>query len=190
MSARDNLRIGGGDVDRAYRIEASDDLRSWQTVQPVAQLVDLAREGERLVQRRVPVDAQARYLRLMPTHGQGEIRLRSVQAELASMAERPPLQWQSLSGTPLGGQGERAYLFTLDGRYPVESADIGYPGNDTGQWTLYSREDPEAPWTARAGPWVAFAIGDGDRLGHVELVVHRSISRPPIRWLRCIESSR
>ncbi|WP_202844122.1 DUF3999 domain-containing protein [Luteimonas saliphila] len=155
-------QAGDGDLDRAYRVEASEDLRSWRLVQSVAQLVALSRDGERLVQRRVPVGAQARYLRLTPADGQGMARLVDVQAELAPVAKRPPLQWHSLSGTPLDDRGVRAHLFTLDGRYPVDTVDIEYPGNDTGQWTLYSRDDAEAPWTLRAGPWVAYAIGGGD----------------------------
>src|SRR5690606_22834472 len=34
-------------IDRAYRIEASDDLREWRPVQARAQLIDLSRDGER-----------------------------------------------------------------------------------------------------------------------------------------------
>lgn len=153
---------GQDGIDRAYRVEASEDLRSWHPVQTQAQLVDLARDGERLLQRRVPVGADARYLRLLPARGQGSPRLQSVQAELASPDRRAPLQWRELDGTPLQEPGVTARLFELDGRFPVEAADLRYAGNGTGQWRLYSREHADAPWMLRAGPWVAYAIGSGE----------------------------
>lgn len=153
---------GAGSVDRGYRVEASDDLRAWRVVQPVAQLVDLSRDGERLVQRRVPVGTQARYLRLLPAGGTGGVQLAAVQAELAPVVKRQPLQWQLLSGEEIEEQGARFHAFTLDGRYPVEAADVQFDGNGTGQWTLYSREGAGSPWTLRAGPWIAYAIGIGD----------------------------
>lgn len=153
---------GEDGIDRAYRVEASDDLRAWRPVQAQAQLVDLARAGERLLQRRVPVGADARYLRLLPGQGQGSPRLQSVQAELASPDRRAPLQWRELEGTPLQEPAATARLFELDGRFPVEVADLQYAGNGTGQWRLYSREHADASWTLRAGPWVAYAIGSGE----------------------------
>lgn len=153
---------GQDGIDRAYRIEASDDLHRWRPVQAQAQLVDLSRGGERLLQRRVPVAAGARYLRLLPAQGQGSPHLQSVQAELAPPDRRAPLQWSELVGTPSRESGAAALVFELDGRYPVEAADLQYPGNGTAQWRLYSREHADAPWTLRAGPWVAYAIGSGD----------------------------
>src|SRR5690606_3798582 len=88
-------------IDRAYRVEASDDLRQWRPVQSAAQLVDLSRDGERLLQQRVPVAASARYLRLLPAQGQGSPRLQSVRAELAPPDRRAPLQWRELAGSPV-----------------------------------------------------------------------------------------
>ncbi|MGY1408546.1 DUF3999 domain-containing protein [Luteimonas sp. A611] len=148
-------------IDRAYRIEASDDLREWRPVQSQAQLIDLSRGGERLVQRRVPVAARARYLRLLPAQGHGTPRLQAVHAELAAPDRRAPLQWRELAGTPVQERGVQARVFDLDARYPVEAADLQYDGNGTGQWRLYSREHADASWVLRAGPWVAYAIGNG-----------------------------
>lgn len=153
---------GEESIDRAYRIEASDDLRDWRPVQSQAQLIDLSRAGERLLQRRVPVAVRARYLRLLPAQGQGSPQLQAVHAELAAPDRRAPLQWRELAGTPLQERGAQARVFDLDARYPVEAADLQYDGNGTGQWRLYSREHADAPWVLRAGPWVAYAIGSGD----------------------------
>lgn len=151
-----------GGIDRAYRIEASDDLRDWRPVQSLAQLIDLSRDGERLVQRRVPVSARARYLRLLPAQGQGSPQLLAVQAELSAPDRRAPLQWRELTGTPVEERGARARVFDLDARYPVEVADLQYDGNGTGQWRLYSREHADAAWVLRVGPWVAYTIGRGE----------------------------
>src|SRR5690606_17966680 len=156
------LAAGAAGTDRAYRIEASDDLREWRPVQARAQLIDLSRDGERLLQRRVPVAVSARYLRLLPAQGQGSPQLQAVHAELAAPDRRAPLQWRELAGTPLQERGAQARVFDLDARYPVEAADLQYDGNGTGQWRLYSREHADAPWVLRAGPWVAYAIGSGD----------------------------
>ncbi|MGJ4729282.1 DUF3999 domain-containing protein [Luteimonas sp. SDU101] len=151
-----------GGIDRAYRIEASDDLRDWRALQSPAQLIDLSRDGERLQRRRVPVASSARYLRLLPGQGQGSPRLQAIQAELSAPDQRAPLQWRELAGTPVDERGVRALIFSLDGRYPVEAADLQYDGGGTAQWRLYSREHAEAPWVLRAGPWVAYTIGSGE----------------------------
>ncbi len=149
-------------IDRSYRVEASDDLRDWRQVHPQGRLVDLSRAGDRLLQQRVPVGLAARYLRLLPGPGQGSPRLRAVRAELAPPERRAPLQWRELVGRQVQERGVTVQLFELDGRYPVEVADLQYAGNGTGQWRLYSREHGDAPWTLRAGPWVAYAIGSGE----------------------------
>ncbi|MCA0393327.1 MAG: DUF3999 domain-containing protein [Proteobacteria bacterium] len=152
-----------GSIDRRYRIEGSDDLRDWRLLQSQAPLLDLARDGERLQQRRLPVDAQAKYLRLTPAGGTGALRLTGVEAELRRAATAPDPLWQSLAGRAVEERGVVHYEFDLDGRFPVESADVQLAGNSTGEWTLYSRDDAEAPWQRRAGPWISYRIGADER---------------------------
>lgn len=152
----------GADFDRGYRIEASDDLRDWRRLPVPAKLVDLSRDGERLQLKRVPVQAQAKYLRLLPGTGAGTVPLRAVQAELASAATAPAPQWRTLDARVVEERGGTHYEFTLDGRFPIESADVQVDGNSTAEWTLYSREDADAPWRLRAGPWISYRIGSGD----------------------------
>jgi len=153
----------GGDIDRRYRIEGSDDLRDWRLLQSQAPLLDLARGGERLLQRRVPVDAQAKYLRMTPEGGTGTPRLVGIEAELRQAAPVPELHWQSLAGRAAEERGVVHYEYELDGRFPIESADVQLAGNSTGEWTLYSRDDPALPWIRRAGPWVSYRIGADER---------------------------
>src|SRR5690606_20781312 len=53
-------------LQAGYRVEGSDDLRSWRTLNGSTTLLDLERGGERLRQGRIVLDGQARYLRLLP----------------------------------------------------------------------------------------------------------------------------
>ena len=153
----------GDNIDRRYRIEGSDDLRDWRLLQAQVPLVDLARDGERLRQPRLPVEAQAKYLRLTPAGGSGTLRLTGVQAELRHAVAMPDLHWQSLAGRAVEERGVVHYAFDLDGRFPIESVEVQLAGNNTGEWTLYSREDGAAPWIHRVGPWVSFRIGSDQR---------------------------
>ena len=145
--------------DVRYRIEGSDDLRDWRTLQSGVPLVDLARDGQRLQQRTLPVGAHAKYLRLVPAGGSGHPVLTEVRADVAGVATAPAWQWQSLSGTATDA-GNLEFEFVLDGRFPVEVAEVSLPGNSAAQWTLYSRDDEASPWRQRAGPWVSYRIGD------------------------------
>src|SRR5690606_41394770 len=79
-------------LQAGYRVEGSDDLRTWRTLNGNTTLLDLERSGERLRQGRIVLDGQARYLRLQPLRaGPGPV-LTGVAAELAP----PPAQvpWQ------------------------------------------------------------------------------------------------
>jgi hypothetical protein len=152
-------------LDTAYRVEGSDDLRQWRTLQPSAPLLDLQRDGQHLRQRRIPLEGSARYLRLLPTGASPAPVLTGVQAELQPQASALPWTWETLRGSRQDDRATAWIVFELDGRFPVERADVVLPGNNAGQWTLQSRDDAHAPWQTRAGPWVAYSVGqaDGDR---------------------------
>ncbi|TDK27231.1 DUF3999 domain-containing protein [Luteimonas aestuarii] len=147
-------------LDVAYRVEGSNDLRDWRMLQPRAPLVDLVRDGERLQQRRIPLQGSARYLRLLPSDGSGTLQLSSVQAELAPAVADVAWQWQALDGAAIDDRGTTHYEYTLDGRFPIERVDLQLPGNSAGEWTLYSRDEATTPWVRRTGPWVSFRIGE------------------------------
>lgn len=151
-------------LDVSYRVDGSDDLRVWRVLQAQSPLVDLARDGDRLQQRRIPVDGQARYLRLSPAGGSGGLQLSAVHAELAPVAMDTAWYWQDIEGRAVEDRGTTHYVFELDGRFPVARADLVLPGNQAGEWTLHSRDDASQPWVRRAGPWVFFRVG-GDGSG-------------------------
>ncbi|MGE8260339.1 MAG: DUF3999 domain-containing protein [Stenotrophomonas sp.] len=148
----------GQPLQAQVQVDASDDLQHWRAVSRDVPLVDLQRAGKRLLQRRLQVDGNARYLRVLP---QGEARLptlRSVLAELPPAPATVPWEWLSLQPTA-AGKGE--YTFELDGRFPVSKADVASTDNSLVQWTLYSRDDANAEWQRRSAPWIAYQVQQG-----------------------------
>ena len=145
-------------LDVAYRVEGSDDLRDWRTLQPRVQLLDLTRDGKRLQQRRIPLDGQAKYLRLTPVQADAVLPLGGVSAELEGAATSVGWQWEDLRGKTVVEQGRTSYEFILDGRFPIARADVIVDGNAAGEWTLESRDTDGGVWQWRAGPWVAFQM--------------------------------
>lgn len=147
-------------LQAGYRVEGSDDLRSWRTLNGSTTLLDLERGGERLRQGRIALDGQARYLRLLPLRaGPGPV-LAGVSAELAPAVAQAQWEWLELQGERRSIGGREGFEFLLPGRFPVERADVRLPGNSAVEWTLHSREaDDEGSWTWRAGPWVSYQLG-------------------------------
>lgn len=149
-------------LDVAYQVEGSDNLRDWRILQPRVQLLDLTRDGQRLQQRRIPLDGRAKYLRLSSLQAGALLPLAGVSAELAAPAAAETWQWEALRGREVVENGRTYYQFTLDGRFPIARADVALDANAAGEWTLESRNADDAQWERRAGPWVAFQVGAGD----------------------------
>ena len=152
-------RVPGQPLQAGYRVEGSDDLRSWHILNGSTTLLDLERGGERLVQNRIALDGQARYLRLQPLRAGPVPVLVTVSAELPPLPLQPSWRWLELQGQPRSEGGRAGFEFRLPGRFPVERADVVLPGNSAVQWTLLSREEDSATWTWRAGPWMAYQVG-------------------------------
>lgn len=149
-------------VDSAYRVERSDDLRTWTLLEARAPVLDLQRDGARLRHARLPLAGAARYLRLTPLAAQGAPDVTGVVAIPAPLARQGTWTWIELDGRAHVEQGRTVFDYTMPGRYPVRRIDIDAGPNSTGRWTLHSRDDAEDAWRSRAGPWVAFRIrGDG-----------------------------
>lgn len=166
----------GAALDAAYSVEASDDLDHWRSVASSGRLLDLQRDGQRLQQRRIAFDAvgeQARYLRLTPQDPQRAAQIVAVEAELATTAAAAPLLWRELKGARVElKDGSVAFEYRLDGRFPIQQADVALPGNHALEWRLESRDSEDQGWRAQAGPWMAFAVagsGAGDRSAAREL---------------------
>lgn len=159
-------------LDLGYRVEASDDLEHWQPLATRGRMVDLQREDRRLLHRRIelygllPHYQKARYLRLTPDRHDQAITITGVVAELAAARAAPAPTWLELAGRRNPGTGDAVFEFELDGRFPVQQVDVALAGNHAVEWRLESRDDEDAPWRLRAGPWVAYqvdAAGVGSR---------------------------
>lgn len=160
------LRFAWSDADafdRGYRVEASDDLRQWRELEPDGRLVQLRNDARRVSENRIALPAvQARYLRLSPLSPQAAaLQLVSVEAELGGASEAPALQWEAVQGQRVPAGRDTAFEYTLDGRFPIQSADVVLPGNSTRGWMLESRDDAESPWRPAAAPWVAYRLDGG-----------------------------
>ncbi|KAF1014582.1 MAG: hypothetical protein GAK31_02069 [Stenotrophomonas maltophilia] len=147
---------GAQPLQAQVQVDASDDLQQRHPLLGSAPLVDLQQGGKRLLQRRLPVEAGARYLRILPPGSAALPALQGMQVELPPTRAALPWQWLSLAATP-AGKGN--YTFTAEGRFPVGQANVETADNSLVQWTLYSRDDEDAPWQQRAGPWIAYQLG-------------------------------
>jgi len=151
-------------LDLGYRVEASDDLEHWQPQVVSGRMIDLQRDGRRLLQRRIelpdrlPDDRQARYLRLTPERSDQPVAIDGVSVELAAARAAPAPSWLELAGRRSGSGAATAFEFELDGRFPVQQVDVALAGNHALEWRLESRDDADAPWQLRAGPWMAYRV--------------------------------
>jgi len=148
-------------VNLSYRLEASSDLRGWQTLDDRVPLIDLSNAGHRLRQDSIEVNGAFRYLRLVPLQTTAAPRLVSVRARLASVVEQA-WQWRELDGTRARTtDGKDVFEFELRGRFPIERADLILPENDSNEWTLESRDHAEAAWLPVAASWVGYRVDAG-----------------------------
>ncbi|MEN5061408.1 DUF3999 family protein [Luteimonas sp. TWI1416] len=148
--------------EQAYRIEMSDDLRQWRSVHDEARVLDLRRDAQRLIERRIalPTPIHARYLRLTPLRAAAApLRLQAVEAELAPVQAPVAWHWQVPAPQPAGERG--AIVYRSDGRFPVERIEIALAGNGTGRWTLERRDADDAPWRVVAADHVVYQAGSG-----------------------------
>lgn len=149
-------------VQAELRVEGSDDLREWYLVEPHARVLDLGNGSKRLLQRRVALDSNARYLRVAVLSGSLPGGLKGVRAELGSPAHPGELHWLVLDGHPQ----DRGFVYELPGRFPVSQVDVVAADNQATRWIVQSRQDADAPWVQRAGPWLAYQLGTGQAAQH------------------------
>lgn len=156
-------------LDLGYTVEASDDLEHWQPLASRGRLIDLQRDGRRLLHRRIqlfgllPHYQRARYLRLTPDRADSPLQVTRIDAELAAAGTAAAPQWLELQGRRSSREGDATFEFTLDGRFPVAQVDVALPGNHAVEWRLESRDSADADWRLRAAPWVAYRVDAGAR---------------------------
>lgn len=147
---------GDTPVQAQVRVEGSDDLRDWRVLASNATVMALDNQAQRLQQRRIALDDGARYLRLVIASGELPA-LHVVEAELDGIAMSTPPQWLDLPGTAK----DAALVYALPGRFPIGQLDVGGNHAEAVEWIVASRDTDDAPWLQRAGPWLAYRLGQG-----------------------------
>ena len=154
-------------LDAGYRLEGSDDLRNWRTLDPQVRLVQLRNQGQELRSNRIALDTPPRYLRLLPLQASPAIALRAVQGEWHAAADSNNWQWQPApvaAGTPAKG----GFDYHSDGHFPVQRVDVVMPANTSVRWSVLSRDadtgtsaQPSMAWAQRAYGWSTWQLQDG-----------------------------
>ncbi len=152
---------GQAPFELRFLVMASDELKTWHEAQDDARLIDLENNGQRLAEHRIVLSSpvQARYLRLVPRQqDQRPLRLAAVHVETVAQAGAMDWQWLELAPRRVDENGAEAFVYRLDGRFPVEVADIAMPGNSTNHWVLKSRDAEDATWEFAAEPWMSYRV--------------------------------
>jgi hypothetical protein len=129
------------------KIEASDDLGTWQTLVDSAPIANLHAGASKLIERRVETrHMRSKFWRLSWVGERAPFEITSVVAELAGNREeigRPSL---SVEGVPVAGRpGELE--FDLGARMPVDRVNLELPElNSVVEVQLLSRDTPKASW--------------------------------------------
>ncbi len=155
---------GQAPFDRPYRVTASDDLKSWRTVQEEGHLVELENNGARIFENRIELGGvKAKYLRLEPLRkDQRALVVTKVTAEFAPAQVVQEWQWEEISGKRIVDKdGAVSFEYQVEGRFPFERADVALPGNSSNEWILKSRDSEESEWRFAAAPWMAFQLEGG-----------------------------
>ena len=146
--------------EHTYQVAASDDLKTWRTVQGNGRLIQLANAGRRISENRIEMDSvQAKYLRVLPVgNDRRGLQLTRVLAELPERVTAPEWQWEELSAQRVQEAGVEYYEFEVQGRFPFQVTDVSLPGNSANEWMLKSRDDPKAEWQFAAAPWLTYQV--------------------------------
>lgn len=149
-------------IEARFRVEGSDDLANWRLLATDAPVLQLTRDGRALSQSRIPLDSAARYLRLTQTSGDVAVPVTTILAEATPAAKA--LSPESIDVSPSVVAADRRWFeFVVDGLEPFDQVDVVLPGNSAVTWRLEGRDNAEAPWQLRAGPWAQYRIGDAER---------------------------
>jgi len=130
-------------------VEASDDLQSWRGVDDSATLAQLRQNGQALVRSRIEfAPVQAKYLRLRLLDGRVGIPLRGVRLLLREPGPATAVQPRSRIAADFLRQENRAYIYRLPARVPVDRVNIALgDDNAIASFSVSAREAGERNWT-------------------------------------------
>jgi hypothetical protein len=151
---------GGGNVDVRLRIEASDDLATWQTVVASAPVVRLVVAGRTLARERLPfTPRRARYFRVSSADGAPMPALSAISAETGAPPVEPRIDWRELQGA-VDRDVAGAFVYDAGAALPATRLDLALPATNTVlPLSVQARARPDDEWRAVASG-VVYRLGD------------------------------
>jgi uncharacterized protein DUF3999 len=153
-------------------LEASDDLRRWDTLASGAPVVRLSSGGDRLEQLRIEVaPRRAKYLRVSWPGRSEAVALAGLEVEVGEATIEAPRQWSRLTGTAVRDRpGE--YELDLGGLFPVDRLRFGLPQpNTVAALEILARARPGDAWHRVSTAIVYRLVRDGDELTSADVEI-------------------
>jgi hypothetical protein len=124
---------GDGNIDVRLRIDASDDLASWQVVANTTALVRLVVDGRTLARDRLPLTPRkARYLRIATIDGMPMPPLAGIAAEIGAPPAEPPIDWRTVDGAPVReATGATAFVYDTGAAVPATRLTLELPASNS-----------------------------------------------------------
>lgn len=133
-----------------FRVETSDDLVAWSTVQPRWAVASIRYGGHQLHNDTLTVPVSTgRYLRLQQTDDGAPLIPTRIDGRLRTEASGPVRVFLSVDGTADPDQ-PGVFHYTLDGAFPIDRVNLHFDQANSMADTIFeSRNDPKAAWTRR-----------------------------------------
>jgi hypothetical protein len=147
----------------AVRIEASDDLRHWESLVSDAPLGGLSHGGQRLERNTVEFRRQrAHYLRLTWAGSEGPIEIAGVRGLVPEQWAQADRMWKEVVARA-GAAAPGDYAFDVGGHFPLDRLEFRLPQeNSVVPLQVLSRDDPKQKWSFVASA-VAYRIRQDGR---------------------------
>jgi hypothetical protein len=148
------------------RVEAGDDLGSWQTVVDAAPIANLRAGKLELIEQRIEMRfTRAKFWRLTWVGPRAPFEISAFVAEAAGNLQEIARPSLSFDGSPVDKQPGQ-FEFDLGARFPVDRVNLELPEvNTIVEAELLSRSTPAVPWrpvTLRGFYRLASSDGDGE----------------------------
>ncbi len=140
----------GADLMAALRVDASDDLTTWTTLQSRAVVSDMRYAGHRLLRNTIRLASSTRqYLRLRQVDSGPAIRLHRIEGRIQPPGRQPVRAVMTLEGQPVP-DSTGCFEYRSSGAFPVDRVNLVFDqANSMAQALLESRSDPTHAWQRR-----------------------------------------
>ena len=142
------LTLEAPDFSSQVRVQASDDLQSWETLVDAATIAHLRQGGQSLMRRRIEFAPMAtRYLRLQIVDGGRGLPLRSVRLLLQPVTAALDIHRRSRIAGQFVRRDGKAFVYRLPARVAVERVNIALgDDNAIAAFSVSAREVDARDW--------------------------------------------